>query len=319
MKHYNRMLCLLLCLIVTLTLLPVRSFAAGSIDLTQEASLTITHCYEEEPLPDVTFSIYLISTVAETGELTPTAAFERFADELDIRGKNDEAWRQMAQKLEEAILYSAVMISPTDSAATDATGKATFPTNDKTLTMGLYLVMGTRAEKDGYVYSTAPFMVLLPEEDREANDWIYSVVAMSKPSASPVLSDFEVMKIWKDDCHVNERPATISIQLMCDGQAYGEPITLPQNGEWKYTWKDLDVNHRWTVTEQKVEGYKEAEIRQEGNTFIVTNVCDKPVTPPEPNLPQTGQLWWPIPVLLGVGLLLLLFGLLRHRGSKHEK
>lgn len=319
MKQHKRLLCLLLCVIAVMMLLPAQAFAAGSIDLTRAARLTITHCYDGKPLTEVTFDIYLISTVAENGELTPTAAFSKFAAELDIRGENDEAWKQMAQKLEQDILYGeSKEIVPTDSAVTDAEGKASFPTGGKVLTMGLYLVTSTRVEKDGYVYSTAPFMVVLPEENKDENGWNYAVEAMAKPDSSPVLADYEVMKIWKDDCHVNDRPASISIQLLCDGEAYGDPITLPQNGEWKYTWTDLDVNHHWTVAEQKVDGYKQAEIRQEGNTFIVTNVCDKPVQPTEPDLPQTGQLWWPVPVLLAVGLLMLVIGLLRRRGAKHE-
>jgi LPXTG-motif cell wall-anchored protein len=40
----------------------------------------------------------------------------------------------------------------------------------------------------------------------------------------------------------------------------------------------------------------------------------KPTPPPEkPKLPQTGQLWWPIPMLVCAGLLLIIIGLLRRR------
>lgn len=43
-----------------------------------------------------------------------------------------------------------------------------------------------------------------------------------------------------------------------------------------------------------------------------------PVTPPPPNLPQTGQLWWPVPILLGTGLFSLLIGSIRRRGADDE-
>lgn len=45
-----------------------------------------------------------------------------------------------------------------------------------------------------------------------------------------------------------------------------------------------------------------------------------PVTPPTPpgRLPQTGQLWWPVPVLLGSGLFSLLLGSVRRRGVDDE-
>ena len=106
---------------------------------------------------------------------------------------------------------------------------------------------------------------------------------------------------------------------MQDGTAYGDPVMLPHNGAWKYTWKDLDVNHKWTVTEKKQNGYLAPDIQQIGNTFFVTNTCDRPpepVKPGSPALPQTGQLWWPVPVLIALGLLFILIGLIRRRGAR---
>ena len=42
-----------------------------------------------------------------------------------------------------------------------------------------------------------------------------------------------------------------------------------------------------------------------------------PSRPGQPTLPQTGLLWWPVPVLICAGLLLLLLGLLRRKGASH--
>jgi len=39
----------------------------------------------------------------------------------------------------------------------------------------------------------------------------------------------------------------------------------------------------------------------------------KGTTPTPPSLPQTGQLWWPVPVLAAAGLFCLVLGLLRRR------
>ena len=45
----------------------------------------------------------------------------------------------------------------------------------------------------------------------------------------------------------------------------------------------------------------------------------RPTNPDKPSLPQTGQLWWPVPVLFVVGVILILLGVLRRRsGKKHE-
>lgn len=53
-----------------------------------------------------------------------------------------------------------------------------------------------------------------------------------------------------------------------------------------------------------------------------TTEPDKPTDPPKPSggkLPQTGQLWWPVPVLLLAGIMLVLIGLFRRRGIRYEK
>jgi len=43
-----------------------------------------------------------------------------------------------------------------------------------------------------------------------------------------------------------------------------------------------------------------------------------PTPTPKPTLPQTGQLWWPIPILLMAGLVLVLFGVMLRRGDDYE-
>ena len=100
MKKYKSLAALLLGFLLSAALFPMQALAAGSIDLNRDASLTITEKYGETPLSGVRFDLYLVSTVDETGELTPEPAFEQYAAELDIRGQNDSAWQAMAEKLE---------------------------------------------------------------------------------------------------------------------------------------------------------------------------------------------------------------------------
>ena len=316
MKKYKSLAAFLLCLAAAISFLPVTVLATGSIDLNHAHSLTVTAAYAQKPISGMKFDAYLISTVDECGELTVTERYRNFADDLDIRGKNDEAWRQMARVLAREISLDT-NLKPSRSAVTDADGVAKFAD----IPMGLYLIVGSGVEKDGYVYSTTPFFVMLPEQDMSSNTWNYHVVANAKPGREPVRADFEVIKIWKDDCHKDRRPKSITINLICDGGVY-DTITLPHNGTWSYTWKNLETNHQWTVTEKKEQGYKDPDIQQEGNTFIVTNTCSKPTTPTQPGkptLPQTGQLWWPVPVLIAAGLLFVVIGLVRRRGTIDEK
>lgn len=316
MKRINRISAVVIGVMAMFLLLPMQALAAGNIDLSHAHSLTVTAVYAQKPISGMRFDAYRISSVDECGELTVIDRYRDFADELDIRGKNDTAWQNMAQTLAREILLDPDL-KPSRSAVTDADGVAKFAD----ISMGLYLIVGNGVEKDGYVYSTSPFFVMLPEQDLSSNTWNYHVVANAKPGQEPIKADYEVIKVWKDDCHKDQRPKSIAISLICDGEVY-DTITLPHNGAWSYTWKDLDTNHQWTVMEKKEQGYKDPDIQQEGNTFIVTNTCSKPTTPPQPGkptLPQTGQLWWPVPVLIAAGLLFVVIGLVRRRGTIDEK
>lgn len=316
MKLHKRGAAALLSVLFLLLLLPGRALAAGNIDLQKDVSLTIRDRYKDLPLSGVTFELYLVSTFDEHGELTPTESFQGYAGALDIRGENAEAWALMAEALERDIVLGELgAISPADAATTDGEGVARFPSDGTRLTPGLYLVLGTRLEREGSIYSTAPFMLLLPWRDMEANDWDYTVEANAKPDWAPLRDNLTVKKLWKDDCHSDEPHPSVTVQLMCDGEAYGEPVTLPWEGRWEYTWDNLEMNHTWTVTETPVEGFQMEPVRQEGNAFIITNICVRPVEPTNPTLPQTGQLWWPVPVLIAAGLLLVVIGLIRRRGD----
>lgn len=288
--------------------------AAGSIDLNQRADLTILAQHGKTAIVGMEFQAYRVSTVSEDGTLTVTAPFAAYADELDIRGRDDVAWQELAQKLERVVILNS-KLSPEAKAKSDKNGTASF----KQLPLGLYLIVAQGVEQGSYVYSTAPFFVLLPEET-EQNTWSYAVTANAKTEQNALTIDLSVLKFWKDSCHESQRPKSITVSLLCDGKVY-DTITLPQNGRWKYTWENLDANHKWTVSEQQPSGYAVPVITQEGYAFTITNTCNKtdsPTTPTTPDLPQTGQLRWPIPVLACVGAGLILVGLLCRRGRKHE-
>jgi len=61
-------------------------------------------------------------------------------------------------------------------------------------------------------------------------------------------------------------------------------------------------------------------------TPVVTPTPTPKVTPtpnptptPVPTLPQTGQLWWPVPILLAGGLVMIILGLVLRRRSEYEE
>lgn len=79
-----------------------------------------------------------------------------------------------------------------------------------------------------------------------------------------------VRKVWVID-DGGERPDSVSVQLMRDGEPFGDPITLNDANDWSHAWNDLESGHNWTVVELNVpDGFK-ATVSQSGDTFTIIN------------------------------------------------
>ena len=306
----KRIVSALLCLALLVITLPGRVYAAGLIDTEREVSLTVTFRSEGEALAELPFDLYLVATVAPNGELQVTEDFARFP--VDIRGENDEAWRALATTLEGYVLSGAV--APADSGITDENGQVRFPSQTETLAQGLYFIPGFRYVQGEFIYEAQPFLVLLPGLDEKENQWVYDLTVQPKyiqPDDLPMVR--KVIKVW-DDNDSTQRPTEVTVQLLRNGEVY-ETVVLSAANDWRHTWAGLSAHDHWTVSEQVPDGYT-VEITKEGITFVVINTADTPTTPPPPSLPQTGQLWWPVPLLTAGGLLLIVIGLLRRRGEQ---
>lgn len=320
MKRNNRLRCLTALILVCL--LCVQVLAAGYIDLTHPVTLTLSCKDGNTPLVGMWFGLYQVADIAENGELTVKDEFSQF--DIDIRGENDDAWRELATTLEGYVLWAG--LTPADSGRTDADGLLTFPSSGVTLAPGLYLVIGRRHTQNGYYYDPTPFMVLLPSVDHEINDWDYDVSAVPKFDKFPIPTtpededtDHKVIKIWEDEGAQARRPEAITVHLLRDGEVY-DTVSLSAANNWRYEWTKLNSRYRWILAEETPEGYT-VTVTQTGNTFVVTNTATEeptPETPAGPTLPQTGQLWWPVPVLLLAGLLLVMVGLFRRKRSGNE-
>ena len=96
-----------------------------------------------------------------------------------------------------------------------------------------------------------------------------------------------------------------------------DTVKLSEENSWRYGWTDLPAMENgqpvdWQVTELTPEGYT-VTVSREGETFLVTNTGHGPQNPGEPTLPQTGSLWWPVPLLAACGLICLALGARRRR------
>lgn len=302
MKFCKHILPLLL-----IVLLTVPALAVGEVDLSRDGAITIS-----APVEGMTFRLHLVSTVDRTGELTPVSIFSGYEELLDIRGRDDAAWQEAAQTLSWFVAQNN--IQPTCSAKTDESLRVSF----SGLSLGLYLVTSDRVIHKQQVYQTTPFFILLPDRSQDGSQWEYYVTVESKVGPTPLKQDLTVKKVWDDGAAGTKKYPSITIRLW-KGDTLYDTVTLPENGRWWHIWKDLDARYEWTVTEDAVPGYK-STLSWDGSTYTFTIVnTNKPTDPVKSSeLPKTGQLWWPVPVLLCGGAALLLVGLSRRRRGRNE-
>ena len=273
--------------------------SASAVDTQRQVSLAI----KDVPLADITFSAYLVAQMDGEGSLTVSDAFADSAIELN----EDTDIAQLSGSLVKYVLKNKITADAT--AVSDKLGAASFKRSD--LKQGLYLITAQRVVKDGKTYCVSPFMASLPYIYE--NTVHYDVIADAKFDLLPSIDLYTVYKVWSDVGVEDKRPQSIDISLYCDGEVY-EQITLPHNGAWKYEWKDLPSDHVWWVEENDVVDYS-FSVTEKGSSFTVINTYTGSYPPPQEDIPSTGQLWWPVPILLCAGLVLIVCGLIRRKSS----
>lgn len=170
------------------------------------------------------------------------------------------------------------------------------------LTTGIYLVVGKEVFQDGVFYMPQVSLVSLSGD--------LSVDLKYETSVKP--SRIHVLKVWKRDSK-KSRPKSIEVCLLRSDGIVVDKVVLNSDNQWSTTWDNLSTLYTYRVMETIVpSGYKESCSREK-DTIILTNTgnyTDKVENKKDEELPNSGQLWWPVPVLLFVGL--VLFGLGRH-------
>ena len=331
---------LLVCAVLACLLLPAAASARGLIDTSEPVSLTIQY-----PCRGAAFRLYRVAEVSPYGEYTLTGDFKDYPVTLD---QPDQAgWRALADTLEG---YAARdELQPLAQGKTDENGRLTF----SGLEPGLYLVTGEKHTAGGVTYTPEPFLVSLPGLDG-ADNWVYEVTASPKheqekePDDKPDSGTVKrkVLKVWKDG-GAEGRPASVTVQLLRNGKVYDTVALSAENG-WSHTWTGLDRDDTWQVVEADVPEGCTVTVTREGITFVVTNTRedvpdepvpgnpdqpgepgspdgpgggspDQPETPQGPALPQTGTLWWPVPLLACGGMALFLMGWARRRSEGRDE
>ena len=171
------------------------------------------------------------------------------------------------------------------------------------LKCGVYLI--TAEELAPGFKSFVPFIYFLPYFDKTVNNWSYDGTAVPKISYQAPVS-VSVRKIWNDDG--KDRPSEITVQLKNENGVF-DTVKLSDANNWRYQWDGLDSSLNWNVVEINIPLKYKATYSVTGNDFTITNTDQ---------LVQTGQLDWPIPVLIFAGVLLLGAGVVLKISSRRE-
>lgn len=274
------------------------------------ASLTLYH--ERE---NVRFDLYHVAAKAVTG-WQPTDDFAAYPVELPGEDSTAAEWRAAAETLAAYAVRDSL-----ETAASDRVvgGSVRF----SALEEGLYLAVGETVRQDDMMYLPVPVLIHVQ------GDTVVTVKA-EEAAVEPEPVEYRAVKVWQGGD--SRRPLSITLQLLCDGRP-DRTVTLSALNGWSCTWTS-EPGHLWQVTEENCpEGFA-VSVEQAGQIFTVTNTWQEspppagteqpgqpggtpaPGAPSGGSLPQTGQLWWPVPLLLALGVIFVGVGWLRTRRKR---
>lgn len=235
------------------------------------------------PVSNMQVSLYRVADV----NYNLVDAFPHYSIDLkqDVQGA--------ANALENRILMDGI---EADACVTsDSSGKASF----SGLESGIYLVVGKEVESNGVFYMPQVSLISLSGD----------LSVDLKYETSNKASRIHVLKVWKKD-NKKSRPKSIEVCLLRSDGIVVDRVVLNSDNQWSTTWNNLSTLYTYRVMETSVpSGYKESCTREK-DSVVLTNTgsyTDKKEEKKDDELALTGQLWWPVPVLLFVGL--VLFGL----------
>ena len=298
-------------IIVCAILLSTIAYAAELPDLKAKCSVTLEFSYDDAPVAGAEFKFYRVGDLAyEKGKYVLSLSGDYKDYPVQVDGLDDVQFQKAADTLAGYVGLNGH--EPMSVVTTDAEGVAKLTKLDA----GLYLMMGTPLSTEEGIYVVENQLIILPFAENTAGEWTYDLTITPKAEfepAGPEPLNITVAKVW-DDKHNGdiERPVSVTVHLLRNGEKY-DTVILSEETSWRHEWVGLDRSYNWSVAEEVPTDYT-VSINLQGTAFIITNTAkEPPPTPPPsptppPKIPQTGQLWWPVPVLMLIGVGLLAMG-----------
>lgn len=282
------------------------------------------------PVEEMELSLYRVADYEETGEFVLTDTFRAYP--ISLKHEDQAGWQGTADVLADYIRRDGIGADKVSTAGEDR--KISFTD----LTRGLYLVQGNVTEKQEagktFVYEPQVSLLALPDDSLEGDPYQVTAVVKYDKKEKPEeiqTTRIHVLKVWKGD-NEEKRPQEVKVDLLKlerDGRTIvADSQVLNKANQWSYTWENLSSEAHWSVVESQVpEGYYVSTTR-EGHTIVVTNTAKRSIRDknnaqdqskkPGAKLPQTGQLWWPVLVLLIAGIVCILAGVSFSKRKKQQ-
>ena len=281
----------------------------------------------ECPAEGMELSLYRVADYEDSFVLT--GKFQNYQVSLDQ--KDQDGWKGVARTLADYIGRDGIEADAATKSGSDRSARF------EDLSRGLYLVSAKEIEvqENGKtrIYTPQVSLVALPDSAQEDpyNREVF-LKYDDREKSEDSRTKIHVLKVWKQDREEN-RPASVQVELLqTDSKGkttvVDRQILNPEN-QWSYTWEDLSSRASWSVTEQKVPSGYTVSTSQQGSTVVLTNTAEETGGSGDggnnpgntgQKLPQTGQLWWPVPLLMLAGVMCLLAGkVLRRSGDEKKK
>ena len=320
-RNFKSLLCLALALFL---LLPM----AFSDSADRKASLEIRAVYQAEkdkwvPAPGVKVQIHKVaSAVYADGGVTYTYTPEFANCGVKLPTYPDSMGMELSESYYRFAADYENPVKPLKSGTAGADGIVRFSQLD----LGLYLVSQAELLKLGenQYYRFAPYLVSIPMPDPKSGGNVsFDIVSSPKPAKVDNPEDIIVKKVWAN-LNGTSHPDAVTVQVT---RTYGkdktvlDPVKLNDKNKWQVVYNNQTGGGSWSVVEvNPPSGYDvKYSSEKKGNVLTLTVTNTKVFQKKPPILIQTGQLNWPVPVMVVLGLALMGAGWgIVHHGKKEQ-
>lgn len=296
-------------------------FNCAMADETAGLSITIVSGNNEVTFENMTWNLYKVADRGEEETYELTGSFSEY--NVSLEDQTTSGLAEIASTLANYVVTDSIDYDM--KSVGNSEGKVFFSdTEDYTLTDGVYLATGSAVIIDNKKITPAPMLVELASWSEENAQ----LTVIAKPVIEELLPapvEYTVTKIWDDDDTTAVfRSSSVTVEIYCNGEL-AETVKLSEENNWSYSWTDGE-NCEWNVKETEVPKYYRIVYRSDNRDYVIVNTFDMdlyldsdstgvenptptPTPPSGDKLPQTGQFWWPVPVLIIVGIILVVLGI----------